>query len=382
MTKSLPPSTDIEWLRKAAKALLKTWRAEGRNARLADAQFALAKEYEFPSWRAMKAFIDGMPLQEQADSFLASVGRGELAQIKSTLDQFPNLVNCSGCHPFWGGRPHPLHVAIDTNREDVFDLLIAAGADVEGKGASYDNWTPLMLALSRGRSGMIKTLTQHGAAENICTSLLRADDGALDRHLANENWCATALPSGSLIGLARTPHAVHELIKAGVSPDGQDRWGADAVETLSRLGTKGRPLIRAMAEHGLKPTPEIVARLGDASQLKALAKIDPSVFSNAQVIIAAVDFSHTALVRWLLENGADPNSRQDFGSGGTALHSAAWNGDLEMVRCLLDHGADTTALDSEHKTTPLVWAQTARTITNNPACDEITSVLARLAVDH
>ena len=57
MTQELPQDANIEWLKKAAKRLLKDWRKEGHRAKLADAQFALAKDYGFSSWRAMKAAL-------------------------------------------------------------------------------------------------------------------------------------------------------------------------------------------------------------------------------------------------------------------------------------------------------------------------------------
>ena len=41
-----------------------------------------------------------------------------------------------------------------------------------------------------------------------------------------------------------------------------------------------------------------------------------------------MDFGHLELVKWLLERGANPNARSGIGSQGTALHSAAWEGNL------------------------------------------------------
>jgi ankyrin repeat protein len=58
--KSLPPRPDMEWLRKAAKARLAELRTKDPNARLHQAQFALAQDYGFASWRALKAHIDGL----------------------------------------------------------------------------------------------------------------------------------------------------------------------------------------------------------------------------------------------------------------------------------------------------------------------------------
>ena len=92
-------------------------------------------------------------------------------------------------------------------------------------------------------------------------------------------------------------------------------------------------------------------------------------------MMAAVDFSHHALVSWLLERGANVNARAEWGSRHTALHSAAWNGDLKMVTLLVDAGADRTTRDEEHDGTPLGWAETAITVTNNPGCKEVVAYL-------
>jgi ankyrin repeat protein len=68
------------------------------------------------------------------------------------------------------------------------------------------------------------------------------------------------------------------------------------------------------------------------------------------------------MVRWLLEHGADINRRATFGGpdhgeGVTALHLAAQTGDVEMVRFLLDRGADPHIKDDLYHSTPLGWAQ-------------------------
>jgi ankyrin repeat protein len=53
----------------------------------------------------------------------------------------------------------------------------------------------------------------------------------------------------------------------------------------------------------------------------------------------------------------DPNGRDD--EGATPLHHAAWDGDLDLIRRLLDAGADTTVTDVRFGATPLGWAEHA-----------------------
>jgi ankyrin repeat protein len=63
-------------------------------------------------------------------------------------------------------------------------------------------------------------------------------------------------------------------------------------------------------------------------------------------------------VRWLLDHGADVNGLwSHYGAQLTALHLAAGGGHTEVVRLLLDAGADTTIRDSMHDATPLGWAE-------------------------
>lgn len=60
MSRSLPSRPNLDHLRNQAKHLLETARAVHPAWQLADAQFALARDYGFPSWPAMKARVDAI----------------------------------------------------------------------------------------------------------------------------------------------------------------------------------------------------------------------------------------------------------------------------------------------------------------------------------
>ena len=70
MPTPFPESPSLEWLRKQAKRRLEELLRAQPSARLADAQFALAKEYGFASWRALKAHVDSLTLDGQLVSWL------------------------------------------------------------------------------------------------------------------------------------------------------------------------------------------------------------------------------------------------------------------------------------------------------------------------
>lgn len=61
---------------------------------------------------------------------------------------------------------------------------------------------------------------------------------------------------------------------------------------------------------------------------------------------AAASRNH-AMMKILLERGANPNAKQQLDY--TPIHTAAARGDMEMARLLLSHGADRNALGSDGK---------------------------------
>ncbi|HOD75396.1 MAG TPA: ankyrin repeat domain-containing protein [Syntrophorhabdaceae bacterium] len=67
-----------------------------------------------------------------------------------------------------------------------------------------------------------------------------------------------------------------------------------------------------------------------------------------QALLEASAKGDLAVVRSLLEKGADVNARTDMGE--TALHLASSE---EVVRVLIEHGADVNATDAEYGMTPL-----------------------------
>lgn len=376
MPDTLPERASLEWLKKTAKQNLRALRAAAPDAKLADAQRDLARAYGFAGWRALKAHVEGPPPgEEEVAAFLLDVGDGAIDRVRAALAAKPALANAVGPHPYWGGRPQPLHVAIETKRRDMFDLLLDAGADPNGRNDAYDLWSPLMLTFSRDRADMREALIARGARIGLIEALLLEDDALVDALLAD--GLPDAVPNrGSILAFARTPHAIDRLLALGAPAGLADRWGATPIEAMSRAGPDGRALVRHMMLRGTAAQPQLFARLGDRETLAMLIEADPAIAGSDAVMIAAVDFGHRDLVRWLLGKGADANARAPAQSRHTALHCAAWNGDLEMVQLLVEAGADPAARDAEHDATPQGWAETARTVTNNLACGAVAAWFA------
>ena len=81
------------------------------------------------------------------------------------------------------------------------------------------------------------------------------------------------------------------------------------------------------------------------------------LFSDLHVAVRSGDLDR---VRALVAKGVPVNERDSL--GGTALHDAAWAGDLRMVQLLLDQKADPNLKHLEGGSTPLHYA----IITNHP----------------
>jgi hypothetical protein len=98
------------------------------------------------------------------------------------------------------------------------------------------------------------------------------------------------------------------------------------------------------------PRVERVVR-GDEGVLDEYA-VEPA---SADVVDRAASYGRWELVVGLVRRGAAVST-----TGRTALHLAAGAGELEVVECLLDHGADPRAKDPEYRATPVQWAEFLR----------------------
>jgi ankyrin repeat protein len=372
MTRILPPRANLDWLRKTARQNLEALRAERPGARLANAQLALARDYGFSSWRSLKAHVEAQTpeppsVEDVAAAFLRLVGDGEIERVRAALAAAPGLANIVGPHPYWGGRPQPLHVSIETKRREMFDLLLDTGADPNGRNDAYDHWSPTMLAINRGRDDMRDELIRRGARIGLFEALLMGDDAQTAALLA-DGLPEIVPDGGSALTFARTTDAIDRLLALGASATEADRWGTTPIQAMSQVAPAGTDLVRHLTIRGFAPAPEEFARLGDLDALATLVAADPAIVRSDAVMLCAVDSRNVDLVRWLLARGGNANARRTDKSRQSVLHDAAWNGDLEMVKLLVEAGADRHFRDGEHDAPPWSWAGTAVTITNNPAC--------------
>src|SRR5262245_51970005 len=155
MAKTLPSRPDLAWLKKAAKERLDELRGSHPGARLHQAQLAIAQEYGFKNWRALKAHVDGLSLDGE---IIAAVLAGDARLLDARLASHPAKVRATGSD--WN-RPL-LHLAADKGHLGCVDVLLRRGFDVATRD-KFDNATALHWAAQGGHAEVVERLLDAGA---------------------------------------------------------------------------------------------------------------------------------------------------------------------------------------------------------------------------
>jgi ankyrin repeat protein len=128
---------------------------------------------------------------------------------------------------------------------------------------------------------------------------------------------------------------------------------AGRLELVNRLLAANKSLAKAYSKDGWTAL-HLAAFFGHKdvalAALNAGAEVN-AVTRNAmlnQPLHAAAAGRHGEIVKLLLEHGANPNARQH--GGWTALHAAAQSGEAGIIRTLLENGADPGARAENNQT--------------------------------
>jgi hypothetical protein len=119
----LPDASNLEWLRKQAKRRLLDLREANLDAQLSDAQFDLAKQYGFSSWRALKAHVESLAVESQ---LFDAARNGDVDTLVALLDKHPDKLHARAKPYEWTS----LHVAAQKGPVASVDLLLRRGLDV------------------------------------------------------------------------------------------------------------------------------------------------------------------------------------------------------------------------------------------------------------
>jgi ankyrin repeat protein len=259
---------------------------------------------------------------------------------------------------------------------DVFDFLLACGADAEVRETGADNVLFALLERGGSATGALQRLIDRGVSP--------AGAGGLARYLhacalgeassrTQEQLALVLLERGAdpFVAIVGTPplhlavrlgwlRLSERLLACGVAPDARDARGITALQLACTLGREAavRLLVRFGASPELRtPNGETALGIALAADRHDLAGwLDwrgwklPSRPLQATDLPAAATVGDAGAVRRLLDLGLPVNTVD--AQGCSALLRASGAGQLVVVGLLLQRGADTT-LAAESGTTAL-----------------------------
>ena len=387
----LPVRPNLDQLRHQAKDLLRALhrgdpaavtefreyhpeRVEPNDAKLADAQLALARSYGVPSW----------PRLVRACEMTNAIWQDDIDVVRELVLAHPEMLHedARGVKGNWGP---PMSYAANLGRDRIITMLHELGAaDVQ---FAFDR------ACLQGRIDTARRLYAMGARP--------APDSVMGpAETQNGAGMALVLELGAEISDEKGDH---------LAPVGM------LLQTYSRNPKGKHRCLELFAEHGidLPDTPTMAVHRGRIDLLEAHVRRDPGVldrtFAHEEIypptlgcdadhslalcgtplggttlLHLCVDNDEIEIARWLLDRGADVNARADVDGDGFGGHTTLFacvvsqpyrtrlRTDDAFARLLLDRGADPNVRASLRKRlrfvddestheyrdiTPLTWGE-------------------------
>ncbi len=256
------------------------------------------------------------------------------------------LIECYFASSTEGLYPGPVRVLYPA----VVEALAKAGADVSKVGekcfrwGGFDRWTPLYAAV------MVLAMTSREAAyfddaQRAVVALIEAgadvhkgtDEGMTPLHLAARNGFEAVVRA--LIGAGAD---VNQANRHGSSP----LWFANGHESTAR----------ALRNAGAARSPDdelydvLMKRTEDATRVRELADAGANVNLlryGCTPLCMAAEYGCEAVVRALIEAGADVEKKDEQDGGMTPLSLAVGRSHVAVVKALIEAGADVNRVDDE-----------------------------------
>jgi ankyrin repeat protein len=342
MPQALPANPNLDWLRKAAKKRLAALRTAKPDARLHHAQLAVANDYGFKSWRALKAHVETLnPLLAERDRVFEAARVGDIEAVRRAF--------ASGFNPATPDRDgRTIHQIAKERRHEAIELL---ARDVQGSSTRSESEVEAVQGIaSAAQSGDVDALRQRlDARPDLINALagrgfpkatalhlavllnrhevirlLIARGADLDRREYPDN--AAPLHFAAMYGDLET---IKLLVEAGADIEGK---GDDPEVGVLGWATCLRQVREDVAEyllsHGAAVNLWTAIALDRVDDVQSMVSRDPALLAARMTrnhhrrtpLHHAAAKNRLRLVQLLLKLGADPNATD--ASGATALTTA------------------------------------------------------------
>jgi ankyrin repeat protein len=358
MPQALPANPNIDWLRKTAKQRLVELRAGQPDAKLHQAQLAIAQDHGFASWRALKAHVDSVSsAPRDRDRVFAAARAGEVEAVRRAFASGfdPATPDVDGrtiyqiakdrghgaieilARDLQGGKTRPDEemqaIQAIMRAAQSGDLVsLRAGLDahpewIDALGGGFQKATALHLAVLRNQHAAVRLLIKRGADLDIRDF----PDNAAPLHFAAAH--------GDL-------ETIRLLVEAGADVDGNgDDHGVGVLGWATCFREVRQEVAAYLLEHGATLNLWTAIAIDRADELRAMVAADRSLLAARMTrnqhrrtpLHHAAFKDRPRMLRLLLELGADPKARD--ATGATALTTASEQGaDPSLIAALLAAG--------------------------------------------
>lgn len=365
MASSLPDNPTLDRLIAEAHSVQRQ-----TSGSLEDAQWAVAGRYGFSGWSALVHYLDVAaalsvdPASVDEDTLSIPDRFCALSVLRYTDTDAPPRWAAAGDLLTAEPRLVEAHIwaAAAAGDPDVLARALDVGASVSAKGGPF-GWEPL-LYLCYSRCPAVSRDQLLTAAVILLDAGADPNAGYLWRGMSTPFTALTGVFGEGEQGLRRQPRHPFAaelaalLLQRGAHP-------ADQQALYNRMFRRDDSHLELLFAHGLAdagPSPWEL-RLGEAMETRAqmwerqIHWAAEHGFADRLALLARHGIGTTGAALVVAQPSDDPDARDE--NGATALHHAAWDGDLERISRLLDAGADPAVTDARFDATPLGWAEHA-----------------------
>ena len=295
---------------------------------------------------------------------------GELDQLREIVASSPTVLSARdehgrtlldlACRAATGDIAIPL-VPGTREQHAAVDMVLAAGADPSP--ADNDGWTPLHTAGMAGHVDLARRLV--GAGASVRAGAYGKEGGsplsyALFYAKAYMGEALEPVYPDNLRAAAALGRDLGRFVANGELTDaayeGLDFYAPVFFPDWQRACSRQEVLDEALSWASRNDQSSAMATLVDLG-----ADVNANAFRGTPLLWACYADKVDA-ARWLLDHGADPDLRHDWGGDGhgvaaVAMHLAAQHNCVGCVRLLLERGADPDVMDGAHGGTPAGWAE-------------------------